>query len=112
MKMTNGMGTISYLIIFGALWYGLKNIDALGGSFNHGNNKPASMESVKSFVANTFENPVATSKPATAEPTTNINTKSNPTPSEIISPKNCAGMDCYPDLTETIPVIVASNIND
>lgn len=41
-----------------------------------------------------------------------VNTKSNATPTVIIRQKDCAGMDCYKDMTTEIPVIVASNINN
>lgn len=66
--------------------------------------------SITSAVTKTTSNPF-TGAPEVKQEATASNTRSNPTPTVIITQKGCLGMDCYHDLETPIPVIVASNIN-
>lgn len=64
------------------------------------------IDSVKAVISDkltTVSNPLTAS---TAKATGNTN--SNPTPTVIITQRNCAGLDCYKDL-ETPLQIVAAN---
>ena len=64
-----------------------------------------SVEHINSSITNTTNNPFTTTATKQVAAAT---IKSNPTPVEIIVPRNCSGMDCYPDLEEILTVMAAN----